>query len=133
MMMPSTAPIKKTKKKSSMPAKSIMLKHMGIDYLQQFSKKYGENIDNYFAVENISQILILIEKVLLDSSKTEAIEISIAFYLLYFRSISSAFMEASQEVFRGICGRNKIHDNVAWVRYFLPFFLPLISCRGMKN
>lgn len=95
---------------------------MGIDYLQQFCKKYGETISDYFSEEWAPKCVRMIENVIADESKTDAIELSVLFYLLYIRSISPAFKGVSEEVFLDVCKRHKIPEDAAWVTSLFSFY-----------
>jgi hypothetical protein len=117
MLLPSTPPATNSKKKhsSSLPQKCKMLMQLGTDYLTLFGKNHKTFIPNYSSEEHIAEVIGLIQKVLEDDRKTEAIEISITFYLLYIRSISSKYKDASEDIFKDLCGKHKISGDAAWV------------------
>ncbi len=84
MLLPSTPPATNSQKKhsASLPPKCKMLMHLGIDYLMLFGKDHKIFVPNYSSKEHIVEVIGLIQKVLENVQKTEAIKISITFYLL---------------------------------------------------
>ena len=96
-------------------SKCQMLAYLGIDYLSQFAKKYDLKINAYLGEVNKEQILSLIERVLLDSTKTEAIEISIAFYLLNLQELSPS--EQCAKMLHQLLDSAGITPNVKWVSF----------------
>lgn len=88
---------------------------LGTDYLTLFGKNHKIFIPNYSSEEHIAEVISLIQKVLENDSKTEAIEISIAFYLLYIWRIPSKFKDASEDIFKDLCSKHKISGDGTWV------------------
>lgn len=130
MLVPAKPVAEKKKKKSAntfSPKLCLMLKHLAIDYLDQYAKKFGLHIEHYSSEDHFPKVLELIEKVLGDNTKTKAIEISLVFYLLFLRSSSAIFSENTQKVFDELCQRNGIPEDSEWVWFFSLFLLILIS------
>lgn len=118
MILPSVEKKKKKKATSPLHPKCELLRRLGIDYLVQFSKKCGKNVQNYASGEYSEEIVELIEAALGDKDTIEAMQISVGFYLLHMRAQDMAFARASEGVFSKICEGNKISTNANWVNSF---------------
>ena len=114
-ILPAEPPKKVAKKARASSSKCQMLAHLGIDYLNQFAKKFDLKINSYLSGANEEEIISLIEKVLSDPTKTKAIEISIVFYLLNLQELSPS--EKCAKVLQQLLDSTGIMPNVKWVSF----------------
>ena len=125
-MLPSDALILPDERESNHPKKkgdklahpkSTLLSHLGVDYLGQFAKLYGMEVD--FSLHSDSEkakdLVQLMQKVMQDTERTYCILTSIVFYLLHFCDQSECLQEITEGIFQTLLKTCGLPDDLQWV------------------
>jgi len=92
-----------------------MLRHLAIDYMNQYARKYSITLSGFTDNGNFPMVLELIQQMLNDASVSKAMEVSIVFYLLYAQSQCETNTSLLDEIFQKLVKKHNFPEKCEWV------------------